>query len=231
MKKITYLIGNRRNRRLVLKNLRSRRKSINTFVLLAVPLPIHTVEGAIDMPNTIQGRLTRAQEISGACGTSSYVSVSAAKMTAVNASITAYKGAGPGNRPGLYRKMMNQLKSLLNLFQDSANEDPVNSIAILESGKFRVVEAKVPQKHKFDAKDGVNPGEVILTAPGGPNERHFHEWKISYDNVKFELIRSTLTATKLVEGLTSGAVVYFTHELIVKDVPQGVSQVIKKRVK
>ena len=231
MKKITYLIGNRRNRRQAFKNLKSKKHSINAIVLFAVPLPIHMVEGAIDLPNTIQGRLTRAQEISGACGSSSYVSVSAAKMTVVNASITAYKGAGTGTRPGLFRKMMNQLNMLLNLFQEAANDDPVNSIAILESGKFKVVEASIPQKHKFDAKDGVNPGEIILTAPGGPKERHLHEWKISYDNVKFELIRSSSSATKLVEGLTSGAVVYFTHELIVQDVPQGVSQVIKKRVK
>lgn len=230
MEKSILLADTKANRRFQQKINKKKNHPFHV-VLMAMPLAIHAVKGALDMPSKIDGRVNRATEISDNSAISPWVAVLPATITALNDSIKDYKLSGPDNRDNFYRIMKNNLEALLADFQKAANLDPGNAIAILKSGKFKVVEAITNAPQILEVVDGINPGEVILKAPGGGPENHFHEWKISTDGINFVLIRSSSKNHRLVTGLPSGKKAYFTHELIIKDVPQGVSQVLEIMVK
>ena len=202
-----------------------------SFVLMATVLPVHAVTGVIDFPTTIEGRKNRATEISSACAVSTWVTIAPAVITAVNLTITNYSSAATGNRPAKFRLMNNAIKNkLLVPFQEAADNDPGNSIAILESGKFKAKLQYIPQIHVFEAKNGIEDGSVDLEAPGGPSSPHLHEWMSSQDGIIWKKERSTNSAKTHLTGFRSGEYAWFTHELSVKDVPQGVSEPIRIRV-
>ena len=197
-------------------------------IILSVVLPVHSVKGTLKFPGDIQGRKDRADLILAGCTGNSYVSITTAVITAAQATIDNYDGATPANRPGLYKTMKDYFQNnLLAPFQAKADSDPVNSVAILNSGNFHVKGQYIPQVHQFTVEKGTESGSVMLTAPGGPTERHLHDWMYSADGNVWTRLLATCNAYKLVSNLALGKYAYFTHELVVKDVPQGISQIIR----
>jgi hypothetical protein len=111
-------------------------------------------------------------------------------------------------------------------FQSAANADPANAIAIIESGKFKVKKIAIAQKHEFEVANNPVSGVIDLRAKGGP-ARSCHDWMYSADGVIFERMQPTVLGETQKTGLTPGTYAYFTEELITKDGPKGISQVIK----
>ena len=161
----------------------------------------------------------------------SWLTIDTAIITAGQTTITNYTNAVTGNRAGLFKTMNDYFQNeLLAPFQKKADSDPINSIAILQSAKFKIKSQHIPQVHQFEVKHGVESGTVELSAPGGPDSPHFHEWMYSPDRITWTRLRASNVAEKLVEGLIPGEMAYFTHQLFVKEVGQGVSQIIDIRV-
>jgi hypothetical protein len=226
MKKTIYLKDNRRNRRRIQKGLQPQKQRCATIILMAVPLPIHTITAVLDMPKGNANRGVRAEEIINACAASTYVTVPPATITAIQLNLTNYNGATPSTRTNLWRILNNDMKSLMRLFQEAGDNDPENAIAIIESGAFRVKEVNIPQKHEFTVENSPVNGTVDLSAEGG-GPQSCHDWMYSADNVTFERMRPTVIAETHKDGLPIGEFAYFTHEIVTSEGPQGVSQVIK----
>ncbi|MEP7168124.1 MAG: hypothetical protein ABI855_02015 [Bacteroidota bacterium] len=226
MKKTIYIFDSRRNRQLARKYARSKKFRGTTIILLALPLVIHKVTAVLNMPKGNADRGERAEAISEACATSTYVTVPPATISAIDISITTYKDATPATRVNDYRIMLNGLNALMRMFQDAADSAPDTAIAIIESGGFKVKKVAIPQKHEFEASNNAVSGVVDLTAPGG-SPRSCHDWMYSRDEIVFERMQPTIGAETHKSGLTPGTYAYFTHELITKDGPQGISQIIK----
>lgn len=230
MKKVIIVFSKKEYKRQVKKHKASKKQDSVRIILLAMPLPIHTVTATLDMPTGNAARGDRTKEVTDACAVSPLVIVDPAVITAVRATITDYGNATPSTRVNLYRLMHNGLKGLMGLFQAAANADPANAIAIIQSGKFGVKQVAIQQKHVFNAENNPVSGRIDLTAPGGP-KRCCHDWKYSADGVNFVRMQPTLDAHTFKDGLTPRTFAYFTHELITKDGPQGISQIIKIEVK
>jgi hypothetical protein len=230
MKKTIYVFDNRANRQLAKKYARSKKFRGTTVILMSIPVPIHAVIAALDLPKGNANRGARAQEVTNACEVSTYVTVSPATITTIKGDITNYDNSTPATRTSLWRIVHNDLKGLMSLFQGAADADPANAIAIIESGKFKVKKISIVQKHEFEAENNPVSGVIDLRAQGGP-ARSCHDWMYSADGTKFERMYPTVNAETQKIDLTPLTWAYFTHELITKDGPQGLSQVIKILVK
>ncbi len=227
MKKIE-LVNNRRNRRLVSRKSKSKRKQHVTYVLMATVLPVHVVTGTIDFPGSISGRKERAHLIVDTCASSKLVAIDPAVIKKVNDDIDNYTNALPGNRPGMFKTMNQAIQnSLLSPFQEAANADPINSIVILESGGFKVKLQVIRTKQVFEVVAAEKPGIVVLKAPGGPKEVHLHNWFSSTDGISYKQEQSTNAAFVQLGGFPSNKLAYFITQLSIKDVLQKMSGVIK----
>jgi hypothetical protein len=98
------------NRQLIKRLGRSRIFKGTIFILMSLPLPIHTVTAALDLPRGNADRSVKAKVICDACAGSTYVMVPPATITAINVDITAYKAATPGTCVNLWRIVHNDLK-------------------------------------------------------------------------------------------------------------------------
>lgn len=227
MKKTIFVFESRKNRRLVKRNLQ--KKQPETLIILTTAVIIHTVTATLNMPEGNADRGVRAKDVTDACEGSTYVTVPAGTITAVRGLITDYNNATPATRPNLYRLMHNGLKGLMSLFQAAADADPGNAAAILESGKFGVKEIPMHQKQEWAVENSLISGRVDLTAPGG-GEHTCHDWKYSADRINWTRMSPTIEAHTHKDGLVPKRMAYFTHELVTKDGPQGVSQILEIEV-
>ena len=228
MKKNITLINSRRNRRFNERSLKSKKHKVVHFILLAKVLPIHVVTGTIDFPTRIADRKERATEITTACRDNTWVTIAGEVIDTVNTTIKNYSFAEPSNRPGMFTLMNQAIQTqLLAPFQAAANADPINAITILESGSFNVKDQPVRKEQIFEGEAGIEPGSVDLTTPPGPNGDHLHQWYSSLDGISFTREQATNAAKTHLTGFISGKPAYFKEELSIKDVLQGMSQIIK----
>jgi len=194
------------------------------LVLMAIPVANRKVIGSIGFPGDIPGIIARAKEISAACAVSTFVTIAPATIVTVNGFITAYENA-TGSRQTKYRAMYDSIdEDLLRVFQKEANNDILNSEDILKSGKFKVHVSTGGTTDEFHVENDVESGKLLFFAPGGGIKTHFHEWQISFDGEKFDLLRASSARTSSKSGLTPKIDVWITHQLFIEDVGQGVSQ-------
>jgi hypothetical protein len=197
-------------------------------ILMAVVLPVHKVTGTIDYPRKIADRKARAEEISTKSATSNWLTLDPAFTTAFNLTRTDYAGATTANRPGMFTKMNNYTQKIMGIFQEAADNDPSNSIAILESGGFHTMDATGGKVKEFGAKNGKASGSAdLITAGGPPKKRHLHQWYSSVDGVIFVREQATNDRKTTLLGYEVGKYMYFMVELSVQDELQGLSQIIK----
>jgi hypothetical protein len=231
MKKTIYLASNRRNRRMAEKAHASKNKKVAVIVLMSSPVTIHAVTAVLDMPDAYGERLLRCTEIIAAVTSNANVTVPAPILDQTNTDYTNYSTAGSASvKNSTFRRINNDLKGIMSLFQSAANADTENAETIILSGKFRVKKITINQKHEFDVVNGVISGMMHLTAPGGDNHT-CHDWEYSPDGIHFTKMTPTIGAETDISGLTPGQDAYFRHQLITKDGPEGWSQVIKEMVK
>jgi hypothetical protein len=228
MKKTILLLATRSNRRLSARNLRKNRPYGPVIILTTVT--IHTVTAVLDIPEGHLERGERADEILTKAASSTYVSVPPPDILAMRGRLNDYNAATPATRENRWRLVHNDLKELMSTFQNAANDTVADAVAIIESGGFKVKHQSIKQKQEFIAENNAVSGTVDLTAPGGP-AHSCHDWKYSADGITWERMRPTVDSHTFKDGLTPKTDAYFTHELVTKDGPQGVSQVIKIIVK
>ena len=77
----------------------------------------------------------------------------------------------------------------------------------------------------FAVKNGNVQGTVLLTAEGG-GQGTAHDWWISFDNITWVRMTPTIHANTMKEGLEPETTVYFNHQLITNEGPQGFEGVI-----
>ena len=226
MKKSIKLSYSRKNRRFVERN-NAKKNHRHIFILATMPAPIHVITAVLDVPTDYPSRLLRFQELINACTDNVYVTVPPTMLTQANTHFTAYKTAGTvAERDAAFRPIHNDLKGIMSLFQSAGDANPENAIVIIESGKFKVKQLTLSQKHQFELHNGLISGTVQLTAEGGP-QRSCHDWYYSPDGITFTRMTPTVNADTDKAGLTPGEYAYFTHELITSQGPQGVSQIMR----
>ncbi len=234
MKEKIIIIGNRRGKRLAERKLKTAKHRNTSFLVLAVVLPVHVVQGFIKYPQGGKLRIAaHATNIVTMCTANTNVTIPGADITAVTAKVTAYSNATAANRPGKKKEMTQSIEEkLLNPFQNAANANPVDAILILESGGFHVKLQVIPQIHQFEVENGLTEGMVEIKTAGGPQKKaHLHNWYSSTDGIKFDWEKSTNAANTQLGPYNSGSKMYFMTELSIQDVLQGMSQVINIRIK
>ncbi len=234
MKKIIMVLGGRKNRVFYVQAVKHGRYRNTEFVLMATVLPVHVVQGVIKYPTGGMLKiLDHARGIATSCTTNIWVTIPGADITIVSTAITAYGSATAGNRPGKKTAMTQAIESkLLAPFQVAANADPINSLAILQSGGFHVKQQAIRQIQQFEVKEGLSAGMVEIQTAGGPKTKnHLHNWFSSRDGIKFDWEKSTNSANTQLGPYPSGVKMHFQTELSVLDVLQGLSQIIDIRIK
>jgi hypothetical protein len=234
MKKKTLIVlrnnsGNRAYARKINRGIAYHGKQV---ILMAVVLPVHKVTGTIDFKASIPKRKERAEEISVKSAASTWLTLDPAITTAFNLTRTNFAGANTANRPGMFTKMNNYAQKIMSIFQEVADNDPANAIAILNSGGFNAKEVHINQVKDFGAKNGKESGSADLITAGGPkNKRHLQQWYSSTDGIVFVREQATNDRKTTLKGYEVGKYMYFMVELSIQDVLQGLSQIIRLMIK
>jgi len=225
MRKTILLLNTRANQSFVKRRLKSK-KCNDIFILFAMPTAVHAVIATLAMPTGDAERGVRAKAIIDASAVSTWVTVDAGIITVLNAKLVLYNNATtPGTRKSAYKVLLSKLKALMALFQAPADDAPINSIAIIQSGAFGIKGVSNPQKHVFGAKNGAEPGTIELEAEG-TGAHTCHDWMYSRDGITFTRMEPTVAANTSMTGLTSKDNAYFMHQVIDKTGGLGWSQII-----
>jgi hypothetical protein len=108
------------------------------------------------------------------------------------------------------------LQQLRGYVQVTADGDPQNANAIIESAGMTVRKQPSFPPRVFSAKPGPVSGEVKLVAPKAAN-RASYDWEYSTDaGVSWLAMPSTMKASTTLVGLTPGTSVTFKHRSVTK---------------
>jgi hypothetical protein len=121
------------------------------------------------------------------------------------------------------------MQAMMYIFQKYANENPETANAAILSGGFTVKSITPRKAQKWSVKNNPVQGVLDLQAAGSGSYT-CHTWWISFDGKIFEQFATTMDANVQVFGLASRMSVYFMHQVITKDGPQGFDLVIMKNV-
>ncbi len=194
-------------------------------VLMSVTV-VKTLIAVLPLKGSKADKTVHAQTLITKCGVSTYVSILPATITALHLAATNYGNSNPGNEETMWLNLNNGLKAMMAVFQAYGNANPLNASDCFTLAGFDIKKMTPRGKQPWSAKNNVVAGVIDLTATGGPG-RSCHEWWISYNGSTFVRLEPTMQASTQVSGLASGTTVYFMHQLITKDGPQGMDLVIK----
>ena len=229
---IIALKNTKRNRSFVEEEMMKNGEYGPIYVFMSTVLPVHVVTGTIDFPSDFPGRLKLAKEIVLACTDNANVAIDPLVISGVSETVKDYENSTAGDRPGKFTNMNQSIKdNLLAPFQKAANAKPVDSIVILQSGKFHVKDQAVHKEKVFEAAAGTEKGTAVLSSGGGGAVTHLHLWSSSADGITYKYERSTNYAYTTLTGYVSEKPMWFIHELSIKDVPQGASNPIRIMIK
>jgi hypothetical protein len=111
------------------------------------------------------------------------------------------------------------LQQLRGYVQVTADSDPDDGAAIIQSADMMVKKPARVARRVFSAKPGKLPGELKIIAPSA-GHRASYDWEYSADGgVNWLAMPSTLQASTTLEGLTPGTSVMFKYRPVTK---QGV---------
>lgn len=161
-----------------------------------------------------------------ACGTGVLVVTPPLTISALLLLVPLYANSNPGNEETTYNNLYNGVMAVMFNYQNYCNNNPSTALTAAKQGNFDVRIQTPRKKQELKGINNAVQGTVDITAAGGPS-RSAHEWKISYDGVIFTYISTTLQAHLQVNGLAGGIEVWFLHQLITKDGPQGYDFVVK----
>ncbi len=227
MKKTILLNENRKNKRFVYRYFKNNKHKNVQIILMALPLPVHQVTGAINFPDDKAGIITRATFIhtkSLASGLTFPGTTLADYLTAITTCATADAASWPGK----FKAMNNAAQFIMAVVQKAADADPVNSISILQSCGFNVIPAHGAHIAEFSGvPSSTIRGAVDLVTAGGPQAKdHLHQWWSSLDGINWIREQATNGRKQTVEGFAHGKDVYFKVQLSIQDVLQPMSNII-----
>jgi hypothetical protein len=163
------------------------------------------------------------------CGTGVLVVTAPATITALLLLVPLYLNSDPGNEETTYNNLYNGVMAVMFVYQNYCNTNPTTALTAAAQGGFDVKVQTSRKKQELTAVNNAVQGVVDVTCAGGKG-RCSHVWKISYDGVVFEYLSTTMSAHVQVSGLAGGIEVWFLHELITTDGPQGYDLMLKVTV-
>jgi len=199
------------------------------IILMGTTTVIKTLIAVLDLKGSKADICALCTAIITKSATSTYVTVLPATILALRGLVTSYSSSDSGTEQDAFRDLNNGMKGLMFLFQSAANSAPNLANAIILSGGFKVKRITPRKAQAWSAKNNPVQGIIDLKAAGGP-ARSAHTWYYSLDGAVFHQMTATLKAETQITGLASNIVIYFMHELITKDGPQGFDLVIKMNV-
>ncbi len=150
------------------------------------------------------------------------LSISAARLLA-----HAYGDSTPGNEEATFTALNNAMIAIMFAYQTYANANPATASDGIKSGGYDVKTITPRGKQPWTALNSVIQGTIDLTAGGAGANKGFHDWHISFDGISFERMTPTTAAHTQITGLAGGKQVWFMHQIITKDGPQGYDLIIQ----
>lgn len=197
-----------------------------TIILMSTTTVIKTLIAVLDLKGSKPDICALCTAILDKSAVSTYVTVLPATILALRGLVATYLASTSGTEQDAFRDLNNGMKGLMTLFQAAANIAPNLANAIILSGGFKVKRITPRKAQAWSAKNNPVQGIIDLKAAGGP-ARSAHTWYYSLDGAVFHQMTTTLKAETQITGLASNITIYFMHELITKDGPQGFDLVIK----
>ncbi len=167
----------------------------------------------------------QAKDALALAAVSTYVSVPGATITALGLLATAYGNSEAGGEQAAWTALNNGMEGLKFLFQSYANENFATAQLGIESGGFSCKKVTPRKQQPWAVKNNPVGGILDLTAAGAKGE--IHDWWISYNGITFVRLDPTKQAHTQVTGLAANIEVYFMHQIITSNGPQGFDAVLK----
>ncbi len=224
-----YLQLNRADRRRLCRK-GNYSKDKNGIITLSVSVAmVRTLIAVMKLKGSKADITKQAEDLINKAKTSPFVSIPLVTIDALLALAELYGDSSVAAESEAWRELNNGLKAMMSLFQNFANYNPLEANEAILSGGFSVMKISPRKQQKWSAKNTPVEGILALKAAGS-RVRSCHDWWISYNGATFSRLDPTTAAETLVTGLASGITVYFMHQLITKDGPQGFDLVLKKVV-
>src|SRR5579859_3344581 len=184
---------------------------------MATPKPRH-VSAVLKLPRRIKNVGGFAQAILAAMTGNAYfpspspsLSTLQGDLDAFNASeataLTRAKGAAEARNAKL-QVLHDDLRHLMDYVQGTANANPANADAIIQSAGMAVRKVTLHTKGPLTVKQGPVSGSVKLVAKAA-GHRACYEWQYSTDQKTWTEVPPTLKAKTDIVGLTSATAYFF----------------------
>ena len=190
------------------------------IILLAKLKLVKKVILCIKLKGSKADKAKRLFNIITACGTGGLVVTAPATIAALLLLVPLYSNSNPGNEETTFYNLYNGVTAVMFNYQNYCNANPTTALTAAAQGNFDVKVQTERKKQELKAVNNAVQGVVDVTCAGGKG-RCSHVWKISYDGIVFEYLSTTMSAHVQVSGLAGGIEVWFLHELITTDGPQG----------
>jgi hypothetical protein len=171
----------------------------------------------------------QALNIINKAATATLVTVLPADIAALLLLVPLYSNSLPGEEETTWNNLYNGIYAMKNLFQVYANGHPTMAETAILQGGFTVKRITSRDPQKWTAVPNAMQGTVDLTAAGSVS-RSLHDWWFSTDGKIFVRLDPTMLAHTQVTGLAGNTIVYFMHQVITVDGPQGFDLTIKYTV-
>jgi len=151
---------------------------------------------------------------------STYVDIADDEISALRDLAKKYGDSHAATGESAFTNLNNGMQGMMSKFQIFANDNPNLAIVAIKSGGFSVKTITPRGRQKWGAFQTKIEGKIKITHEGC-SQRSAHDWWISVDGVIFYRLCPTTAAETFVEGYRDGTQLYFMHQLITKDGPQG----------
>jgi len=191
------------------------------FVLMGTPSTGNVMIVVPLLPGTIVGDISLMHTIFNACATADLSTFPVGFITAIQARLvltdtaqTKVKSLGAGQRDEALKLSYDDLRQLVIYVQDAVNLTPLNAFSITESCHMHLRGTGGQHASSFGVENGALAGTVIFAAAGaGPHTAHL--WWVSFDNqVTWVFLDVSMWKDMTRNGFTSGAVLWFDHQVV-----------------
>ena len=197
------------------------------IVLMSLPVMQKKYIATIKWKGSKADKTKQAMDMFTMMATTTYVTVPPATVTSARTLATNYGNSGSGNEESTFTLLNNAMQAIMFLYQTYGNSNPGTAEVGIKSGGFTVKTITPRGKQPWNAFNSVVQGTIDLTAKGTEKQGGFHDWHISFDGVSFDRMLPTTKASTQVTGLAGGIEVWFMHQIITKDGPQGFDLIIQ----
>jgi len=136
------------------------------------------------------------------------------RLELVDTAETKVKTLGSGQRDEALALSYADLRQLVIYVQDKVNETPLNAFSITESCHMHLRGTGGRTASSFGVENGALAGTVMFEAAAAGNHTA-HLWWVSFDNqVTWVFLDASIWKNMTKTGFTSGAVLWFDHQVL-----------------